>query len=822
MQDRITFLVFIVFICSISYAHSQLSGTIYGESGEPLSFVTVYKEGTSKGTVSNIDGQYSLKLDPGEHTIVYKFIGYEEYKEVITIDSAMVKDIVLKETSVALEEIVVSADAEDPAYRVIRAAIKARDSHKESIEKYQVDLYVKGVVKMLKAPKKILGQEVGDMEGMLDTTGQGIVYLAESQSTISFHQPDLLKEEMYSSIVAEDDGNYNFNRFLGSNFDIYDEYYEFSRSIICPLADNAMLFYKYKMLETKVDQDGRMINRIQVIPKSSARPTMFGELFIIEDQWNVKELDLSFTGKAIKEPFFDTITIRQVHLPVLKDKWQVFSQTMSFSVGAFGFKVGGGFTYIFSDYNFDPDFDKSFFGNEEFKMAETAIKTDSSFWSGVRPVRLTEEERYNYIKKDSLKKVWASKEYRDSVDRVNNKFTSADFLFGYSHDDSYNKRYLTFLSPLGTYNFNPVAGHSLNTGINYVKLDSSENRRFNINSKLGYGFGDRRLKAVALINLRTNRMFWENFSMRIGDTNRQLNEKEPVLPLLDTYTSLLSRDNQARYYRKRYIGIQYQREVANGFFLRSVLTFSNRSALENTSDFSFFNKDEAYATNNPLDPTASALFFEPNNDLKFQLDLRFRIGQKYSTFPKFRIRNPTAWPDIWLSYVKGIALGDTDYDRLTLRIKKDNINYKLFGFSNFNIVASTFPNKNKVGFIDQHHFLSNVNVLSVRSRNMTGYKMMPHYTYSTTSDYVAGFYEHNLDGYLLDLIPLVNRLGWKTIISGNALVRKGQSNYYEMSAGISDVKLGSFSLFRLDYVWSFDNSTLQNRGFVIGLSAMFE
>jgi hypothetical protein len=216
------------------------------------------------------------------------------------------------------------------------------------------------------------------------------------------------------------------------------------------------------------------------------------------------------------------------------------------------------------------------------------------------------------------------------------------------------------------------------------------------------------------------------------------------------------------------------------------------------------------------------LFFEPNNDLKFQLDLRFRIGQKYSTFPKFRIRNPTAWPDIWLSYVKGIALGDTDYDKLTLRIKKDNINYKLFGFSNLNIVASTFLNKNKVGFVDQHHFLSNVNVLSVRSRYMTGYKMMPHYTYSTTNDYVAGFYEHNLDGYLLDLIPLINRLGWKTVISGNALVRKGQSNYYEMSAGISDVKLGSFSLFRLDYVWSFDNSTLQNRGFVIGLSAMFE
>lgn len=822
MQDRITYLTLVLFIFSISWAQAQLFGTIYDQSGEPLSFVTVYKEGTSKGTVSNIEGEYSLNLESGDHTIVYKYIGYEEHKELISISGKLAKDVILNEASIEIQEIIVSADAEDPAYRVIRAAIKARDSNKESAEKYQFNLYVKGVFKMLKAPKKILGQEVGDMEGMLDSTGQGIVYLAESQSIISFHQPDLLKEEMYSSIVAEDDGSFNFNRFLGSNYDIYEEYFEFNRSIINPLADNALLFYKYKMIETKVDQDGRMINRIQVIPKSSVRPTMFGELYIIEDKWKVKELDLSFTGKAIKEPFFDTITIKQVHLPVEKDKWKVFSQTMSFSIGGFGFKIGGGFTYIFSDYNFNPDFDRSFFGNEEFRMEESAIKTDSSFWSNVRPVRLTEEERYNYIKKDSLKKVWATKEYKDSVDRVNNKFTYANLLFGYSNDNSYRKRYLTFPSPLGTYNFNPVAGHSVNLGMNYVKVDSSENRRFNIASKLGYGFGDKRIKAEAFINLRTNRKYWENWSFRIGDANRQLNENNPVPALIDTWTSLLNRDNQARYFRKKYIGVQYQREVANGIFLRSGLVYSNRSALMNTSDYSFSNKDEEFASNHPLDPSSSGLFFETHNDLKFTVNMRFRIGQKYSSFPKFRMRNSSAWPDIWLRYDKGIALGDTDYDKLTLRIKKDKINYKLYGYSNINITASTFLTNKNVEFIDQHHFMTNINLVTLRGRYMSGFKMMPHYTYSTTNDYVAGFYEHNLDGYLLDLIPLVNRLGWKTVISGNALVRKDESNYYEVAAGISDVKIGKFSLFRLDYVWSYSNEGLLDRGFVIGLSAMFD
>ena len=437
MQYILRFCWLIIVFGFICHLNAQISGTVFDENGEPLPFVTIYEEGTSKGTVSNLDGGYSLDLGKGNHVVIYKYIGFAEYKEEVLLNEPINLDVTLKEEVITVAEVVISADAEDPAYRVIRQAIAHREQHRNKVEKYSADIYVKGVVKMLKTPKKILGREIGDMDGMLDTTGRGIVYLAESQSKIYFHQPNLLKENMYSSIVAEDDGSYNFNRFIGTNFDIYKEYYEFSRTMINPLADNALLYYKYKLLDARFDDKGRLINRIQVIPKSTSRPTLFGELYIIEDKWNVKELDLSFTGKAIKEPFFDTIRVRQLHLPVQEDKWMVFSQTMDFSLGAFGFKVGGGFTYVFSDYNLNPDFDQSFFDSEEFRMDVSAIKTDSSFWTSVRPVKLTEEEKDNYIRKDSLKRIWATKEFKDSVDRVNNKFGIGDLLFGYSYDNTY-------------------------------------------------------------------------------------------------------------------------------------------------------------------------------------------------------------------------------------------------------------------------------------------------------------------------------------------------------------------------------------------------
>ncbi len=822
MQDKLSFCWLIVLALFSADCYSQISGTIYDEHGEVLPFVTIYKEGTSIGTVSNLDGAYTLGIEKGDHVIIYKYIGYSEHKETVKLTDSVMLDITLKEEIVEVDEIVISADAEDPAYRVIRKAIEHREKHRSRVEKYSADIYVKGVVKMLKTPKKILGKEIGDMDGMLDTTGRGIVYLAESQSKVYFHQPNLLKENMYSSIVAEDDGSYNFNRFVGVNFDIYKEYYEFSRSMINPLADNALTYYEYKLLDARFDAKGRLVNRIQVIPKSTVRPTLFGELYIIEDKWNVKELDLAFTGKAIKEPFFDTIRIRQLHLPVENDSWMVFSQTTDFKLGALGFKVGGGFTYVFSDYNLKPKFDLSFFDNEEFRMEESAIKMDSAFWTSVRPVKLTNEEKDNYIRKDSLKKIWATKEYKDSVDQVNNKFGIGDLLFGYSYANTYKNTYISYNSPLGTYKFNPVAGHAIQGGFNFVKLDSTENRRLRINTKLGYGFADKRFKLESIITLRTNRKFWENWTLHLGDTYRQFDERGPVYSMIESWVSLLYKENLGRYFNKQYIGFQYQREVANGLFIRSGLTYARRSPLSNNTEYSLRHREDIYAINNPIESSEEGNFFERSKDLKFHLDVRLRIGQKYSSFPKFRERNPSNWPDLWLRYRKGLTLADTDYDKLTLRITKNYINYRLFGYGKFNIEASTFLNKKTLEFIDYHHFLTNTTLVTLRSRYMTGFKMMPHYAFSTTNDYLLGFYEHHLDGYLLDLIPLVNKLGWETVIGGGTLIRRDDTNYYEVSAGIKDIKIGSFSLFRIDYVWSFGNEGLMDRGIVIGLSGLFE
>ena len=62
-----------------AYAQSSISGKVVDESNEPLIGVTVSIQGTTVGTITDIDGNYALNVPSGQEngTVVFSFIGYE-------------------------------------------------------------------------------------------------------------------------------------------------------------------------------------------------------------------------------------------------------------------------------------------------------------------------------------------------------------------------------------------------------------------------------------------------------------------------------------------------------------------------------------------------------------------------------------------------------------------------------------------------------------------------------------------------------------------------------------------------------------------------
>ena len=112
--------------------------------------------------------------------------------------------------------------------------------NKNLVSSYSCDVYIKGNQKILDAPEKIFGQEIGDLGGSLDSNRQGIVYLSESEAKLYYQKPDQKKEEMISSKVSGNDNGFSFNRASLMDFSFYENFIEISRNIISPIANNAL------------------------------------------------------------------------------------------------------------------------------------------------------------------------------------------------------------------------------------------------------------------------------------------------------------------------------------------------------------------------------------------------------------------------------------------------------------------------------------------------------------------------------------------------------------------------------------------------------
>ena len=84
----------------------QIKGTVKDALGEPLIGVSVLVKGTSNGTVTDLDGKFSLNVSVGD-ILEFSYVGYAA--QSVTVKNANPLDIVLSEDAQALDEVVVTA-----------------------------------------------------------------------------------------------------------------------------------------------------------------------------------------------------------------------------------------------------------------------------------------------------------------------------------------------------------------------------------------------------------------------------------------------------------------------------------------------------------------------------------------------------------------------------------------------------------------------------------------------------------------------------------------------------------------------------------------
>lgn len=811
----------LLLLLSVGSLSAQLSGLVTSTTGEPLPFASIYVQGTTKGTTTNVDGRYNFSLSPGAYKIVCQYVGYQQKVFSVEINSEpQALDIQLGKESVQLEEVVIRANAEDPAYPIIRKAIAKRKYYHDLIQSFECDVYIKGNQRLTEAPEKILGQEIGDLGGSLDSTGQGIIYLSESQARLSRAQPDKVKEEMISSRVSGNDNGFGFNRASLMDFDFYDNHINIEREILSPIANTALQYYRYKLVGTFFDENGYEVNKIQVIKKRASDPVVSGFIYIVEDLWNIHSTELYVTGKAIKQPALDTLVITQVHVPVEQpDKWMLLSQSLDFKFGFLGFKAEGNFTGVFSNYELNKEFTEKFFSQEIFKVEEGANEKEAIYWDSIRPIPLTVEEGLDYVKKDSLQRIWESKPYMDSLDRKNNKFKVWDILLGYDWRNSYEKKVFSFQSPLTAILFNPVQGYYANLGLSYRKTyDKYNTRRLSLTGNIQYGFSDQRFRGEGGITYNFNQTKFTRLAITGGSATRQFNGGDPVNRSFNSFTSIIQHKNYLHLYQREYGKIRLRHELVNGLLFYGSFEYEDRSYLNNTSESSLFNQDDVFEPNNIILNREGVPVPARHQALIFNASFRIRIKQKYLTYPDRKFIVGSDQPDVWVHYRRGIkALGsDVDFDQIWINYW-DEITFGLVGRTAFHIEAGTFLRKNNLRFIDWQHFTGNQFLIANPQNYLQNFLLLPYYERSVNSAWTQMHFRHNFDGYLLDKIPLLQKLGWKTVASASFLYTDTQKEYFEFSVGLDNIGFKAFRLFRLDLVFSYDQWNHRRTGLIIGI-----
>lgn len=121
---RYLLIPFLLCSAALSARAGSITGQVTDTSKQPLAFSSIVVKGTAIGTSANSLGEYSLVLNAGEYTLIAQHIGYKSEE----IDVIVGKDVVhanfaLKEQTYNLGNVIIK-NGEDPAYEIIRNAIK--------------------------------------------------------------------------------------------------------------------------------------------------------------------------------------------------------------------------------------------------------------------------------------------------------------------------------------------------------------------------------------------------------------------------------------------------------------------------------------------------------------------------------------------------------------------------------------------------------------------------------------------------------------------------------------------------------------------------
>lgn len=745
---------------------------------EPILGATIRSVNANVGSSSDEFGKYEIKLLEGLNRISVSSTGYQTDIFEVVLEKDMVKNVFLKIDQKQLDELVVKVKKKDYSYEVISQLMVNKANVLNQYQNFQSKVYIKAVEKVDRKPiKKKDDTEQNKLSEALDKKP----IIKDSIPNLNIFECSLIRHQNVSGQQKEekeavkrigDQATLFYKSVTDGEFDLYKNHQKIAKigdnDIVSFLSDLTFLNYKFQLLKYYFEGNQK-IYQIKVSPRDLGNALYEGVIEVIEDEWVLKSVDLALTKRALLR--YDEFGFKQV-FEKIENRWMPIKTIYEWKVKEGSTKKAGKTEVIQSDFKFDMELGKRFFGAEVGLTTENAYKRDSSFWESIRPQPLSKDEQKVIKEKERLEILMNSKVYLDSIDKVNNKITAPKIIYsGIFHINRDKKQTWYFDPVLGFLDPLAIGGWRVRYGVAYYKR--YENRKqFSANTNFTYGFRNQDLKGQINFKYFYNPIRNSSVNLRVGSGFNVINGSA-------TISDIARRSN---FYQNRFVEIRHRTEVFNGFYLNSNLLYESRSDLSN---YKFAALGDKIFTSNPLQAFPTTHVYKTNFGIEFtprQLYLR-EPNQKQilgSKFPTFSLNLEKAWPMF--------GKITSNFSQISGAIHQ-TFNIGTIGTSEYRINVGKFLDTTRMAVMDYRYQRGGDRYFF--SPAMYTYQLIPK-TFPTFDWYFESHYVHQFNGFFTSKVPLLNKTGIREMAGAGFLyVPERKYQYSEVFFGFNRIfKIG--------------------------------
>lgn len=788
-------------LCAVAQSTRVRGRVTDSASGTPLQFVSVIFPGTTTGITTDEEGIYSLETRDTVTHVQASMIGFVPQTKSIAAHSFNQVDFALEGVGFDIGSVVITP-GENPAHPILADVIRRKPfNDPERYDHYSCATYTKMELDLANIKprfrSKRLQRNFGFVFDYVDTsamTGQAYLPAMISETTAERYRnsrPEFTREVIRASRVSGVEDSFAIAQFTGNmhgDVNFYDNFIDiFNVRFASPLCDAGLTFYDYFLVDS-LSAEGRKTYLIRFHPKRLTSPVLDGEMRIDSATYALRSASARIP-KGVNVNWIKHMLLECDNRLIGDSVWFRSRDRVSaeFSIASGDSSKLTSFIgtreVIYTDVKIGEPIPEEVLRMDNNVVVDDAetVRRDETFWEQVRPYQLSDKEKGIYAMVDSVQQVPL---YRNIYTLINT------VIVGY-----WNTKYLGIGPYYKLASFNRLEGFRMQLG---ARTTTAVSRRIRLAGYVAYGTRDEDVKGDGSIELAFNSRLTRKLTLSGKHDVMQLGTGQNALTESNILSSILSRGDQRLSMVNRgdaFYEHEWQHGVTNLLGMRLQRIYGNRYV--------------------PLQRSGGA-HVNSVADAAAHLSVRISKNESVYRMPFDKQYMGTVYPVLSLGVTVGIPSllpGAWEYYRLD-----GNIRYKPelppVGYSDITVQGGKIFGRIPYPLLKLHEGNGTY------FYDPYAFSCMNFYEFASDA-WVAVFFEHHFNGWLLGRIPLLKRLKWREVFVCKGVwgtlskendgslpgtrapllfpagMRSVSHPYVEMGFGVENI----FRLLRVDFIW---------------------